>query len=257
MLSFWTTVLAAALASPAAAAPVDPSRPDGRAIVAAAIEALGGASFTRMRDRSARGWTGLWRSGVARHAATRIETIYSAGGARERHTFDKKDTHWYLFDAKGAHEVTFRGYRPLAPERAELLRESRLDSILEILRARTSEPGFTAVYRGTAICEKQSGYLVDVAASADDPLIAVCFSQTTALPISQTRITRDAVTRDRIETRIVYSRYAPAGGVEWPRHVARIVNGELVSETFLESVTVDQALAAERFLLPHDLALLK
>ncbi|MEZ5352814.1 MAG: hypothetical protein R2762_09280 [Bryobacteraceae bacterium] len=252
-------LLFAALAAIATAAPpiVDPEHPNGGAIVSGAIDALGGPGFLAMQDRVARGWSGLWRNGVARHAATRVETRYDGGSAAERHTFDKKDTHWYLFDAKGAHEVTYRGYRPLPAERAAILRDSRDDNILQILRFHAADPGFQANYRGMDVCEKQSGYLVDIAAGPDDPLLTVCFSQMTGLPIRQTRIERDPVTSERVETTTVFSRYADAGGVQWPRHVAHLINGELVSELFFESVAVNQGVSPERFILPHDLEKLK
>ncbi len=250
-------VAAATAAPPLAPAVVDSTRPDGTSIVAQSIEALGGAQFLAMHDRVARGWSGLWRNGVTRHAAIRIDTLYGDQSAAERHTFDKKETHWLLFNDKGAHEITYRGYRPLAPERAAIIRDARADNVLQVFRYHSKEPGFTAKYRGMEVCEKQSGYLVDIAAGPDDPLLSVCFSQVSMLPIRQTQIQRDPVTGDRVEATTVFSRYTDAGGVQWPRHIARLLGGEMVSELFLESVAIDQGLSQERFTLPHDLEKLK
>ncbi|MEZ5402870.1 MAG: hypothetical protein R2729_24550 [Bryobacteraceae bacterium] len=254
----YTVLLMAMAAGAAIAAPVvDPARPDARAIVDRAIDALGGQHFTGMQDRTLHAWTGAWHDGVAKHARTRLDTLYTADGVRERHTFDKKETHWLLFAGNEATEVTFRGQRPLAPEKAAALRDATPDNILEILRHRTGEPGFTATYRGPDICEKQSGYVVDVAASIDDPLLTVCFSQTTGLPISQTERKRDPQSGLPYDSVIVFSRYTEAGGVVWPRHVARLEAGELVGELFVEAMEVNTGLPAERFFLPVDLARLR
>jgi hypothetical protein len=221
-----------------------------------AVAALGGKAFLSMEDRVATGWTGLWRDGVARHSRTRIYTLYTGAGSLERQSFDKKESHWALFNQEGGFEVTFRGYRPMPEDRVELMRDDAPGNILHILRKRLDEPGLVATYRGMMRCENQSGVLVDIAAEGES-VLTVCFSNETKLPISQSFLRRDPVTKERIEVATVFSRYSDAGGVLWPRHVARLLNGELRSELFLESVEVNQGLQADTFALPAELAQLK
>ncbi|MDX1980752.1 MAG: hypothetical protein SFV51_10820 [Bryobacteraceae bacterium] len=230
----------------------------GRKIVEEAVAALGGEKFLAMQDRVASGWTGTWHGGVSRNVRTRIYTLYSAAGMAERHAFDKNESYAALFNDSGAWEITYRGARPMEKPKAERFSRDARFNILQILRLRMNEPGMVFAYRGSEVCEKQMGDVVEVISRENEPVVRVCFNRNTRLPLRQSYFRLDPLTKDRIEEVTLFSRYHDAGdGVMWPRQISWFRDGEPVSEIFLESVHVNQGLTPERFTLAPGMKRLK
>jgi hypothetical protein len=220
----------------------------GKKIVEEAVAALGGEKFLHMQDRVASGWTGTWHSGVARNVRTKFYTLYAANGLNERRAFDKDESYSALFNETGAWEITFRGARPMEKAKSERFDLDRRFNVLHILRLRHNEPGMVFAYRGSEVCEKQMGDVVEIISRENEPVVRVCFNRNTRLPIRQTYFRRDGRTKDRIEEVTLFSRYYDAGdGVMWPRQISWFRDGEPVSEIFLESVEVNRGLTPDRF----------
>lgn len=182
----------------------------------------------------------------------KIYLRFTGTQVEERHAYNKEESHVVLFNENGGFELTFRGARPLDPSLVSRFREDSRNNILYILRQRRQEPGLVAEYRGASVCERQSGELVDIlSADENDPVVTVCFSSVTKLPIRQSYFRRHPLTRDRIEEVTIFARYFDAGdGVVWPRHIARLSDDRQISEIFLESMQVNQNLNAQLFEVP-------
>jgi hypothetical protein len=231
---------------------VTPSRERANRILDDAAAALGGAKFLSTHGLVASGWVGSWHGEVSRHMPARIYLRFTANQVEERHAYNKDESHAVLFNESGGFELTFRGARPLDASLVSRFREDSRNNILYILRQRRREPGLVAEYRGSSVCERQSGELVDIlSANEHDPVVTVCFSSVTKLPIRQSYFRRHPLTRGRIEEVTIFARYFDAGnGVMWPRHIARLSDGRQINEVFLESVQVNQNLNAQLFEVP-------
>lgn len=228
------------------------SRARAGQILDEATAALGGAKFLGTRDLVGSGWIGSSVGDVNRHMRGKIYLRFTSDAVEERQAYNKDESHVVLFNEAGGYELTFRGARPLDPGQVSRFREDSRNNILNILHQRRQEPGLVAEYRGTTVCERQSGVLVDIiSADENDPVVSVCFSSVTKLPVKQSYVRRHPLTRDRIEEVTIYARYFDAGdGVLWPRHISRLRDDAQISETFLDSVQVNQNLSAELFSVP-------
>lgn len=224
---------------------------DGKQVVAEAVQALGGDKFLSMQDRVSTGWTTSWQRSGSRLLRTKFYNAYPADGAVTRHTYDKQESHALLVKSDGAYEITFRGSRPIEKDRADrLVMQERLN-VLNVLRMQFSDAALTYDYRGSTVCELQSGELVDIVSEDHEiPVVTVCFSKTTHLPIRQSYFQRDPLTKERIEEVTLFSRYLDADGVTWPRQVAFLRDGEPVRDLFYESTEVNKGLNAEMFATP-------
>jgi hypothetical protein len=240
----------------------------GKRIIDEALAALGGEKFLAMQDRveSGRAYSfyreqlsGLSRATISTRYLVRPNPIVpGALLVRERESFGKDERSGAVLftDGKG-YEITFRGARPLPAETVERFKQSTLHNIFYILRQRLPEPGFSFDFQGTEILENQPVEVVQIR-DGDNREVTVYFQRSPRLPVRQVFYRRDPQTRERIEEVAIFSKYRDVGGgVQWPYNIQRTRNGEKIFELYSDSVTINQNLADNLFLLPADMKILK
>jgi len=242
------------------------SQEKGRRIIAEALAALGGDRFLAMKDRLEAGRAySFYREELSGLARARIYTRYlsvpdppvpGALCVRERQSFGKEEDYAVLFDESKAWSITFRGARPIDPERLERYQDTTLRNVFYILRQRRNEKGLIFEFRGTEIVDNQPVELVDITDS-ENRVVTVYVHYSTRLPLRQVFHRRDPKTRIRREELTVYSKYRDVGGgVQWPFVVQRERDGEKIYSMFSESVSVNQNLGDELFTLPANIKVL-
>jgi hypothetical protein len=178
-------------------------------------------------------------------------------GLRERQVFGKKEDVAIVLTENTAHEITFRGARPLPDEYLDRFKESALRNALYILRMRLGEPGLLAESRGSDIVDNQPVEAVEFT-DPDNRMVTVYFHHSTKLPVRQVTKRREPGKNYAIEEVTTFSRYRDVGGgVMWPHTLLRTRDGEKVFEMFAESVEINQGLTDNLFVLPADLKVLK
>lgn len=240
----------------------------GKRIIDEALAALGGERFLAMQDRveSGRAYSfyreqlsGLSRATISTRYLPRPNPIVpGALLVRERQSFGKDERSGaVLFTDGNGYEITFRGARPLPSQTVERYKESTLHNIFYILRQRLAEPGFIFDFQSTEVFENQPVEVVEIS-DADNRKVTVFFQRSTKLPMRQVFYRRDPQTRERIEEVAIFSKYRDVGGgVQWPFTIQRIRAGEKIFELYSDSVTINQGLADNQFLLPADMKVLK
>ena len=231
----------------------------GRKIIDDAIAALGGEKFLTMQDRIETGRAySFFHDQLSGLSVAKIYTRYipvAPGrtgidlGVQERQAFGKKEDYYVLFRQEGAWEVTFRGRKELEKDRVQRYRDTTLNNFFYILRQRLHEPGLIFESPGSDVIENQPVDVVDITDS-QNRVVRVYFHQTTKLPVRQSWIWRDPQTKERDEEVTRFSRYRPTNGIQWPQQMLRERNGEKTYEIFSETVTVNQGLADDLFLVP-------
>ena len=229
----------------------------GRKLLDDSIAALGGDRFLAMEDRieSGRAYS-FYREKLTGLSIAKIYTRYlsvalgKSGqelGIRERQTFGKNEDSSVIFREDGAWDVTFRGSKPLEKERIERYRDSTLHNFFYILRQRLKEPGLIFEARGVEVVENMPVDVLDITDS-ENRTVTVYFHQSTRLPVRQTWVWRDPLTKERNEEITRFSRYRDiGGGVQWPHQILRERNGEKTYELFSDSVTVNKDLTDNIF----------
>jgi hypothetical protein len=233
-------------------------------VIDEAVAALGGDKFLSMTDRveSGRAYS-FYREQLSGLAIAKIYTRYRnvPGGkvhVEEREAFGKKEESIVLFlpDGEG-YEMTFRGARPLPPDRIARYLDTTVHNIFYILHTRLKEPGMIFESKGSDVIDNMPVEIVDITDS-QDRVTTVYFHRSTKLPVRQVFHRRDTVTRDKDEEVTLFSKYRDAGdGVQWPFAIQRERNGEKIFELYSDTVTIDRGLTDNLFTLPQGVKKLK
>lgn len=263
----WTRRRWLALA-PAAAAAQTAKETRGREITAQAIEALGGARFLEMKDRTESGRVysfyrerlrGLSKAAIyTRYLTPPAEPAAGRTYVRERQSFfrdPKKEDYAILFDEENGWNITYRGAAPMPPPLVARFRDTTLRNIFYILRQRRAEPGLLIEFDATDIVDNVPVDRV-VYTDSENVSVSVEFHQSTRLPIRQIFHRRDPDTRERHEEITRFDKYRDVKGVKWPYNMQRMRDGERIFEIFSEIVQIDSGLTDNLFTLPADMKIL-
>ena len=234
----------------------------GKKIVDAALEALGGAKFLQMEDRTETGrvysfyrerLSGLAKAVVfTRHLdatapdeiAVRERTSYGATKGKR-----KDEEYATLFDEKAGFQITFRGARPIPDETFQRYRDTLRHNVLYILRHRLKEPGLAIEHMGTEVFENKTADRVAFI-DKDNNTTEVLFQAASKFPIYQVFFRRDPKTLERSQEVTRYEKFRDAGGVLWPMVSMRERDGQRIFQMFSDSVEINKGLTDDLFLLP-------
>ncbi len=243
------------------AGPKEPREVKGKRMVMEALTAVGGDTYLAMQDRIEHGRAySFYREQLRGLSFAKIYTRYLNAppdpkqiGQRERQSFGKTEDNSVLFTETEGWEINFRGARPMPADQIERWRLSTLHNVFYILRQRLKEPGMVFEWQATEVWGNQPVEVVDITDS-DNRTVTVSFHQSTKLPVKQMFYRRDPISRDRIDEVTIYSKYRDVGGgVQWPFTILRERNGEKIYEIFSDTVTINQKLTDDKFLIPSTL----
>lgn len=241
----------------------------GREIVDEVLEALGGAKFLSMEDRTEAGrMYSFYREQLRGLSKATLYTRYLTPPAgpsegkvyqRERQSFyrdAKKEDYAILFDEQKGYSVTYRGATPLAPDVISRYQDSTLRNVLYILRQRLKEPGLIIEYSGSEVVDNTPVDRVTFTDS-ENTSVAADFHKSTRLPVRQVFYRRDPITRERRQEVTRFDKYRDVGGVKWPYNFQRERDGERIFQLYSEEVTINNSLTDDLFTLPTDMKLLE
>jgi hypothetical protein len=237
----------------------------GKKLLDKLVEALGGSNYLNMRDRTEEGRAySFYRDQLSGLSVVRIYTQYldkpgpnGFPAVRERQAFGKKFDDAIVFAEGAAHEVTFRGARPLPDDRLRRYIETTHRNILYIIRARLKEPGMIFESPGGDVIENQPVQVLNVTDS-DNRTVTVYLHRSTFLPVMQKFKLMDPAIKERREEITRFNKYRSVGpGVMWPYDIQRERDGEKIYQMFAESVSVNNDLSDNLFALPSGIKILK
>lgn len=229
----------------------------GKRVVYEALQALGGDAFLHMEDRVETGRAySFYNKNLSGLSVATIYTRYLAAkpgkiAIRERDAFGRnQDSGAMLFTEEGAWEVTFRGARPLEPERYKNYQDSMLRNVFYILRQRLKEPGMEFYSQGSDVYERVPVEIVDITDAAR-ATVTVYFSQFDKLPIRQVFRRKNEQFHDFDTEVTTYAKYRDVGGgVKWPYDTQRERNGDKIYEMYSTGVEINKSLKDDLFTLP-------
>jgi hypothetical protein len=229
----------------------------GKQVVAEALEALGGQKFLNMHSRTSSGRVySFFRDEMNALEVAHTYTEYSgppekgALGVRERQFLGKKQDYSFLFLEKQGWDITFRGARPIDPDRWDKYVRSTENDILYILKVRHDEPGMMYDFVGSQVYLSRHVEIVDLTDSVNRT-VRVYFDHNTKLPMRQVFSWLDPETKYRNEEITEYDKFRDiGGGVMWPFTVERQRNGYKSFQFFANSVEVNGSMPPKVFDLP-------
>lgn len=239
-----------------------------RALLAQAIEALGGWAYLTYSTRSEEGRTySLYHSqtrgpGVLyrrfyRYAdKDRVEVALEKGiGVYDLIPFpipvpegksNKKTDVAIIHNGDKGYEVSYRGTElEEAKDTRDYVRR-RERSLEWVLRKWIQEPGVAFFYDGTALGNANLADKVTITNSKNES-VTLFLDTVTHLPVKKSFSWRDQADRYQNTEEELYDNYKPVQGIMTPYTLSRYYNGDLVSQRFLNKVKYNDELAETLF----------
>jgi hypothetical protein len=243
---------AAAAQAPSQAAPsTAPVPPDqenalkAKAVLDQGIQALGGQAYLTIRDREEQGKIYGFHHGRASGAGGPFWR-FSQFPDKERVELTKERDIAELYVGNKGYEITYKG--PHAIEKKDLddyLRRRRF-SLDTVLRTWVNDPSVVLLFEGFAIAAQHPSQQVTLINNQDES-VTLYFDNDTHLPVKKSFSWRDPVDRQKNLEEEVYENYRQVSGVMAPYNVTRYFMGDMASQRFLNSVTINQGLDPAMF----------
>lgn len=226
---------------PAASAPAaDPENAKAKAVVERGIQALGGQAYLTIRDREQQGRGYGFHNGRPTGSGGLFWSFWEFPD-RERVELTKERDIAELYIGDKGWEITYKGPHPIEQKDMDDYLRRRHYSLDTVLRSWVNEPGVVFLYMGDAIAAQHAAVQITLV-NAKNEAVSLFFDTDTHLPVKKSFEWRDPVDRQKNLEEEVYENYKPVAGIMAPYNITRYFNGDMASQRFLNSVTINQGL---------------
>jgi len=231
---------------PAAAIPADQQNArKAKELIDQAIQALGGQTYITIRDREQQGRGYAFHHGRPSGPGN-LFWSFSEFPDKERVEITKERDIAELYVGNKGWELTYKGARPIEEkDLGDYLRRRRF-SLDTVLRTWVNDPGVILLYEGNAI-EAQHPALQVTLINTKNESVTLYFDADTHLPIKKSFEWRDPVDKQKNLEEEIYENYRQVSGIMAPYNVTRYFNGDMSSQRFMNSVTINQGLDPAMF----------
>ena len=231
------------------AVPIDKEALDNAAkaksIIEQGIQALGGEAYLTIRDRESQGRGYGFHSGRPTGAGGVFWSFWEFPD-KERVELTKERDIAELYVGNKAWEITYKGPHPIEQKDLDDYLRRRKFSIDTVLRTWVNDPGVVMLFEGNAIAAQHPALRVTLVNSKNES-VTLYFDTDTHLPVKKTFEWRDPVDRQKNLEEEVYENYRAVSGVMAPFNITRVFNGDMSSQRFLNTVTINQGLDQAMF----------
>lgn len=219
-----------------------------RDILNQSIKALGGDVYLNLRDteQHGRGY------GFSQNAPTGIGVPYVRFYRypdKERYEFTKKRDWIIIHNGDKGYETTYRGTRDENATDTQTYIRRRHYALDYVLREWVHQPGVALFYEGTTITGPKNVHQISIRNAANEG-VTLFIDTATLLPVKKSYTWRDPKYKDMNTEEELYDEYRLEQGIQAPRVITRIFNGEMQSQRFLDTVTYNGQLNDSLFAPP-------
>ena len=231
-------------AAPAISADQENAR-KAKDVIHQGIKALGGDSYLTIRDREQQGRGYGFHHGQA-NGGGGVFWSFTEFPDKERVELTKERDIAELYVGTKGWEITYKGPHPIEQKDLDdYLRRKRF-SLDTVLRTWVNDPGVVLLFEGAAVAAQHPAVQVTLINSQNES-VTLYFDTDTHLPVKKTFSWRDPVDRQKNLEEEVYENYRSVSGVMAPYNLTRYFNGDMASQRFLNSVTINQGLDEAMF----------
>jgi hypothetical protein len=231
--------------SPQNANPADENSSKAKTLIEKAITALGGETYLTIRDRSQQGRGYGFHHGRAEGGGS-VFWDFIVFPDKERVEITKERDIAQLYVGDKAWEITFKGPHPLDPKDLDQYLRRRHFSLDSVLRTWVNAPGVILLYEGNSIAAQHPAQRVTVI-NAKNESVTLFFDDDTHLPVKKSFEWRDPVDRQKNLEEEIYENYRQVSGIMAPYNVTRYFNGDMASQRFFNSVSINEGLDPAMF----------
>jgi hypothetical protein len=216
-----------------------------KSIIDQGIQALGGPSYLTIRDRETQGRGYGFHSGRPTGAGGVFWSFWEFPD-KERVELTKERDIAELYVGNKGWEITYKGPHPIEQKDLDDYLRRRRFSLDTVLRTWVNDPGVVMLFEGNAIAAQHPALRVTLVNSRNES-VTLYFDTDTHLPVKKTFEWRDPVDRQKNLEEEIYENYRQVSGVMAPYNITRYFNGDMASQRFLNSVTINQGLDQAMF----------
>lgn len=216
-----------------------------RAIVDQALQALGGQTYLTIRDREQQGRGYGFHHGQPTGGGG-VFWSFTEFPDKERVEVTKERDIAELYVGNKGWEITYKGPRPLDPKDLDDYLRRRRFSLETVLRTWLNDPGVVLLYEGAANAAQHPASQITLI-NAQNESVTLYFDTDTHLPVKKSFSWRDPVDKQKNIEEEVYENYRQVSGVMAPYNITRYFNGDMTSQRFLNTVTINQGLDPAMF----------
>lgn len=210
-----------------------------------AIEALGGQTYLTIRDREQQG-RGYGFHGGRPTGSGGLFWSFSEFPDKERVELTKERDIAELYVGNKGYEITYKGPHPIEKKDLDDYLRRRRFSLDTILRTWVNDASVVLLFEGNAIAAQHPAFKVTLI-NAQNEGVTLYLDIQTHLPVKKSFEWRDPVDRQKNLEEEVYENYRSVSGIMAPFNVTRYFNGDMASQRFLNSVTINQGLDEKMF----------
>src|SRR5579862_3232294 len=216
-----------------------------KTLIDQAIEALGGQTYLTIRDREMQGRAYSFHHGRPNGEGA-LFWSFTEFPDKERVEITKERDIAELYVGSKAWEITYKGPHPIEQKDLDDYLRRRRFSLDTILRTWVNSPGVVLLYEGAAIAAQHPATQVTLI-NAQNEGVTLYLDTENHLPVKKSFEWRDPVDRQKNLEEEVYENYRQVSGVMAPYNLTRYFNGDMASQRFLNSVTINQGLDEAMF----------
>lgn len=216
-----------------------------KTVIQQGIQALGGETYLTIRDREQQGRGYAFHAGRPSGAGGLFWSFYEFPD-KERVEFTKERDIAQIYVGNKAYEITYKGPHPIEQKDLEDYLRRRHFSLDIVLRTWVNDPKVVLIYDGNAIAAQHPAVQVTLI-NENNEAVDLYFDSYSHLPVKKTFEWRDPVDKQKNLEEEIYENYKPVSGVMAPFNLTRYFNGDMSSQRFLNSVTINQGLDQSMF----------
>lgn len=228
-----------------AVSPAQQNARQAKAVIDQAIQALGGQTYLTIRDREQQGRGYGFHHGQPTGGGG-VFWSFTEFPDKERIELTKERDVAELYVGNKGYEITYKGPHPIEQKDLDDYLRRRRFSLDTVLRTWVNDPGVVLLYEGPAVAAQHPATKVTLI-NAQNESVTLYFGTDTHLPVKKSFSWRDPVNRQKNIEEEVYDNYRQISGVMAPYNITRYFNGDMASQRFLNSVTINQGLDEAMF----------
>lgn len=212
-----------------------------RELIAAAIQALGGDAYLKVRDITRTGRLAQFSSQGELAGYIGFVDYYKLPD-KNRTEYSKKRNIIDVFNGDKGWSLDREGVQETPVAGTARFQEGLMKDVDHFFRYRLGkEEGLSLRYGGSDILElKQVDWIV--VQDSERRVMRIALDRSTRLPARAVYVTRDPETRNRMEETELFANYHSFQGIMTPKQITRERNGRPVYQAFFESVRYNSGL---------------
>jgi hypothetical protein len=223
----------------------DPGVKKARMLLDQMIQALGGPAFLNVQDMEQQGRSYAFYHGNPSGQGSLFWRFWKWPD-KERFELTKQRDVIYIYNGNQGWEVTYKGTRAEDPDEMKEYLRAREYSLNNVLRGWLKQPDTALFYEGSGLTQDKQVDKVTVI-NGKGEAVTLFIDQLTHLPVKKSYFVRDPESREKDEEAEVFDNWRAEQGINTPRTVVLMRNGDITRQRFIQSVSYNQGIPDSKF----------